>query len=545
MGRPEGAMAGAARWAVLLFGIHLVGAVDTFGPLVRASEGEVWPKPQKEIKHDTYTVVRPSNFTFKVSQSTCSLLEAAVKRYEGYLARHVSHHASKSRGSHVGLDKESDPRYVGYLGYLDVRLNGSCEEYPHLRMLESYELIVNSTGKTGSAALSSSTIWGILRGLETFSQLLYIGGNGTELIVNSTRVIDEPRFTHRGLMLDTSRHFLPTATIRTVLDGMEMNKMNVFHWHIVDSQSFPYQSEAFPNLSKKGAYDQELIYTQEDVKNVIEYARVRGIRVVPEFDTPGHTLSWGPGEPDLLTPCYSFGELDGTYGPINPTLDSTYAFVRKLFREVAELFPDEYMHLGGDEVDFSCWRSNPSITSFMSENGIEGYAELEQYYMQRVVNITGDLNASSVVWQEVFDNGVDLPAGTVVHVWTGSQAEELRKVTAAGHPALLSACWYLGRLESGGDWKKFYECEPTDFSGTVDQKRLVMGGEACMWGEVVDESNVVSRVWPRASATAEKLWSSADADSEDGVARRLEEHYCRMKRRGVGAQPPNGPGYCR
>ncbi|KAJ8872802.1 hypothetical protein PR048_026418 [Dryococelus australis] len=665
-------------WLLLLAGVRFARAVDTFGPLVKATEGEVWPRPHSQITYDAYMLINPSNFTFsvkeeetswlpdyvrrvsllcQVSNKTCGILEEAVRRYSDSVYRYVP-----SRGG--DLRKTN----VGHLDTLSVLVTSSCEEYPYLGMDEEYELKINNV----TAVLTSKTVWGALRGLETFSQLLYIDHN-KEVRINSTAISDQPRFPHRGLLLDTSRHYMPLSVIREMLDGMEMNKMNVFHWHIVDSQSFPYQSRVFPDLryvhgafvvarkssvgrcrqtlkepvvytelrpydlyinklctflnylpvmvmsslvkclfcvcpvcndlkfnfklnvllclSEKGAYDPEThIYTHDDIKNITEYARLRGIRVMPEFDTPGHTLSWGPGQPDLLTPCYSFvtGKPDGTYGPINPSLESTYTFIEKLFQEVVALFPDSYLHLGGDEVSFVCWRTNPNVTSFMMENGISNYAGLEQYYMQRVVNITSYLNASSVVWQEVFDNGVTIPDSTVVHVWTGSQAEELSKasarlhlaqsiyrmehsclecskyfssisfpercperavwvlqVTAAGHRALLSACWYLGRLESGGDWRKFYECEPTQFYGTDEQKQRVMGGEACMWGEVVDESNVVARVWPRASATAEKLWSSAGADTEDGASRRLEEHYCRMRRRGVGAQPPNGPGYCR
>ncbi|KAJ8872803.1 hypothetical protein PR048_026419 [Dryococelus australis] len=394
--------------------------------------------------------------------------------------------------------------------------------------LFSDELKVNSSDQEKAAILSSESIWGILRGLETFSQLLHIDQSGSALRVNSTAIKDFPRFLHRGLMLDTSRHYLPVPVIREMLDGMEMNKMNVFHWHIVDSQSFPFKSKVFPNLRNK--YKTGFWFGTKIIQSRIEgdpspMAGPSGGSYAVILQQEGgrrHTLSWGQGQANLLTPCYSSDKADGTFGPINPALDSTYTFIEKLFEEVTGLFPDKYIHLGGDEVSFDCWRSNPIITTFMSDNDIDSYADLEQYYMQRVVNITSYLNASSLVWQEVFDNGVSIPESTVVHVWTGDQESELSEVTGAGHTALLSACWYLDSLQNGGDWTKFYKCEPTQFSGTQEQKQLVIGGEACMWGEVVDESNVVARVWPRASATAEKLWSSADADTEDGASQRLE-----------------------
>nr|CAD7448180.1 unnamed protein product [Timema bartmani] len=538
-------------------------AVETFGPLVKATVGQVWPKPQHQVVYDGYLVVRPSTFTFQVKRKTCDILEDALSRYSQVVRDTASEGVTSTGAGSLKARWRKDKLFAGYLDSLTVDLIVDCEEYPYLNMDEHYELRINSPDLENSALLTSQTIWGILRGLETFTHLLYLEDGGKAVStyhyegcmsreianllfrVNSTAITDYPRFSHRGLLLDTSRHYLPLSVLKLSLDAMAINKMNVLHWHIVDDQSFPYQSEAFPELSEKGAYNPvKYIYTHDDIRNITEYARLRGIRVVPEFDTPGHTLSWGPAVPNLLTPCYHDGEPDGTFGPIDPSVPENYVFLRNLFSEVVALFPDKYLHLGGDEVSFDCWVSNPNITAFMKNNNLSDYDRLEEYYVQKVVDISTQLGASAVVWQEVFDNGVILQNDTVVHVWTGNQETELAAITSKGYPALLSACWYLDHLQSGGDWTKFYECEPTDFDGTADQKRLVLGGEACMWAEVVDESNVLTRVWPRASATAEILWSEASASTETEVAQRLEEHYCRMKKRGIPSQPPNGPGFC-
>lgn len=181
----------------------------------------------------------------------------------------------------------------------------------------------------------------------------------------------------------------------------------------------------------------------------------------------------------------------------------------------------------------------------MKANNITTYAGLEERYIQRVVDMAQAVNVSSIVWQEVFTNGVRLPDETVVHVWLGNQSSLLAQITNNGFKAILSTCWYLDHLKTGGDWTDFYRCDPHQFPGTSTQKKLVIGGEACMWSEVVDSTNVVSRIFPRACAAAEKLWSPkiASVDMEH-AKRRMEEHTCRMHSRGIAAQPPNGPGFC-
>ncbi|KAL1129697.1 hypothetical protein AAG570_012641 [Ranatra chinensis] len=368
-------------------------------------------------------------------------------------------------------------------------------------------------------------------------------------MINDSQVSDGPRFPHRGLLIDTSRHYLPKPIIQKMLTAMESNKMNVLHWHIVDDESFPYSSKLYPSLSAQGAYNSGgFVYTDNDIKEIVEFARLRGIRVVPEFDTPGHTRSWGEGIPNLLTRCYTGSAPNGQLGPINPTDENNYIILKRLFGEIIQLFPDSYLHLGGDEVEHTCWSSNPNIRDFMKTHNMTQISDLEDLHMRRMFDIVNELNTSSVVWQEAFTRGVKLPKSTLVQVWLGKASNLLKMVTSAGYRALLSSCWYLDHFGNdlyggGGDWKKFYRCDPLDFPGTEDQKRLVLGGEACMWGEYVDETNVLQRVWPRASAAAEKLWSDPGQDM-DHVASRLEEHVCRMRRRGIPAQPPNGPSFC-
>lgn len=507
------------------------------------TQGQVWPQPKDITSSPFILVIDPNNFEFtlKTSQGQCELAMEALHRYRQSLL--FSGCASgKVPGSSLSNTRDGPSPVIGTMQELEVFLTGPCETMPHMDMDESYFLTVSSD--TPPSMLSKS-VWGIMRGLETFSQLVY-PYNETHFAVNETDVKDAPRFSHRGLLIDTSRHFLPVHSIIDTLDAMAFNKMNVLHWHIVDDPSFPYVSEAFPGLSKKGAYNPEThTYSPSDVTLVLEEARKRGIRVLAEFDTPGHTQSWGKAYPELLTPCYKGTSPNGKYGPMNPALESTFKFLETFFEEAVSVFPDQYLHLGGDEVSFACWMSNPNITAFMERMGISGhYIKLEEYYIQRLLKIIEALRKSYIVWQEVFDNGVQVANDTVIHIWKQPQRFELSRVTQAGFRALLSSCWYLSTISYGSDWKTYYACDPQDFDGSPEQKALVLGGEACVWGEWVDATNLISRTWPRASAVAERLWSPATLVDPNAAAARFEEQRCRMLRRGLHAEPQNGPGFC-
>uniref|UniRef100_A0A7N8XL19 Beta-hexosaminidase subunit alpha n=1 Tax=Mastacembelus armatus TaxID=205130 RepID=A0A7N8XL19_9TELE len=351
-------------------------------------------------------------------------------------------------------------------------------------------------------------------GLETFSQLVYQDDSGS-YFVNKTEIDDFPRFQFRGILLDTSRHYLPVQAILKTLDAMAYSKFNVLHWHIVDDPSFPYQSYTFPDLSSKGAFHPVThIYTQSEVRRVISFARLWGIRVLPEFDSPGHTKSWGKGQSNLLTPCYRGGTPSGTFGPINPVLPSTYQFMERLFKEVSSLFPDSYIHLGGDEVDFSCWRSNPTVRSFMQKMrfGVD-FTKLQAFYMENSLSVVE-------VWRE------------------GCYLCEVRKVTKAGLRVILASPWYLDQAGPKHNWARYYSVWPLAFKGSEEQKKLVIGGEVCMWGEYVDATNLAPRLWPRASAAAERLWS--DEKQTSSVAKafpRLQDFRCMLLRRGIQAEP--------
>uniref|UniRef100_A0A672H9J6 Beta-hexosaminidase n=1 Tax=Salarias fasciatus TaxID=181472 RepID=A0A672H9J6_SALFA len=470
--------------------------------------GSLWPLPQEV--NIAETSFKLSSSTFRIVDSkqssagpSCNILQNAYRKYFEYMFG-VARKQEFGKNGRPGLSELTE------LQVWVTSVDSECDGYPSITSDESYELAVDQP----FALLVAPKVWGALRGAvlsyEFLSLLLHL--------------LCFKIFVFNLMFQET----------------MAMNKYNVFHWHIVDDPSFPYLSRTFPNLSQKGAYHPYThVYTPADVKMVIEFARLRGIRVIPEFDTPGHTQSWGKGQANLLTPCYSGSKPSGSFGPVNPILNTTYDFMTQFFKEISSVFPDAYVHLGGDEVDFTCWRSNPDIQKFMEDHGFgHDYSKLESFYIQRLLDIVTSTKKGYMIWQEVFDNGVKLKPDTVVHVWIGGGSnEELSKVTASGYTTILSAPWYLDYISYGQDWQKYYKVEPLNFNGTEQQKKLVIGGEACMWGEYVDATNLTPRLWPRASAVAERLWSHQNVTDINDAYSRLSAHRCRLVERGIPAEP--------
>ncbi|CAH8852943.1 unnamed protein product, partial [Trichobilharzia szidati] len=330
--------------------------------------------------------------------------------------------------------------------------------------------------------ISAPEVWGIIRGLETVLQHIY----KDEWEGRNIRIFtldDSPRFSHRGLMIDTSKHFLTIGEIHKFIDAMAMVKMNVLHWHITDTESFPFVSSMYPELSNKGAYHPEAyVYQRNEIVDLLEYGRLRGIRIIPEFDTPAHTQSWGNGYPDVLTPCHTQDdEGNQILGPVNPT---NLTFIQNLYHEIRRVFSaDNHVHLGGNDVDFTCWQSNPDITKFMQEQGFNNdYTKLMNYYMTQLVEIVRAASLGSpvvpIVWQDVYQDGFRSDKDIIFQVYKSDEwKKSVEEITRAGFKVLISSCWNFSDVSLGDDWRAFYECDPLDFEGSPAELALVIGGE--------------------------------------------------------------------
>lgn len=376
---------------------------------------------------------------------------------------------------------------------------------------ESYALQVTPGGVTIKAA----TVVGAMRGLQTLLQLPQ--SEGDHFVLPAVTINDSPRFPWRGFMLDCGRHFEPVAVIKRALDGMAAVKLNVFHWHLTEDQGFRIESKVFPRLTADGS--DGLFYTQEQVRDVVAYARGLGIRVVPEFEMPGHSTAWLVAYPELASARAPKGirrEFGVSDYALDPTREETYAFISRFLTEMTGLFPDAYVHIGGDETDSPEWKSDARILSFMQQHGLKDPAALQAYFNQRVLKILTGLHKHMVGWDEILNPA--LPTDVVVQSWRGEAS--LVKGAQQGYQGLLSAGYYLDGMQPAG---VHYLVDPLPAKAalTPSQRKLVLGGEICMWAEQIDARTVDSRVWPRSAAIAERFWSPASVTDVDDMYRRL------------------------
>jgi hexosaminidase len=319
-------------------------------------------------------------------------------------------------------------------------------------------------------------------------------------------------------MIDVGRHFEPVDVIKRNIDGMAMVKMNVFHWHLSEDQGFRIESKKYPKLQGMGSGGQ--FYTQEQVREVIDYAADRGVRVLPEFDIPGHTSSWMVGYPELASAPGPY-ELEVRWGVFDPTMDptreETYAFLDTFIGEMAKLFPDEYFHIGGDENNGKQWKENPQIQEFMRAHGYHTTAELQTYFNQRVLKILQKYGKKMVGWDEILTP--ELPKDAIVQSWRGYKS--LDQSAHEGYNAIWSTTYYLDHM-GPADYHYLSDPLPADTKLTKEQASHIVGGEVCAWSEFLSPENIDSRIWPRTAAIAERFWSSRDMNNVADMYRRLD-----------------------
>ena len=477
---------------------------------IQSARHELMPVPASVRLLGGRMKVEPS-FTAAVQGHSDARLLAGIERAVSRLERRT------------GLEFARGLAAVPAAANLVIQCRGAGPATPELGQDESYVLEVSER----QAFVNAATVPGALRGLETFLQL--VSGDAGGYFVPEARINDRPRFAWRGLLIDVGRHWQPVEVIKRNLDAMAAVKLNVLHWHLTEDQGFRVESKAFPRLHQLGSDGN--FYTQEQVREVVAYAAARGIRVLPEFDVPGHSTSWFVGHPELATAPGPY-QIERRYGvfdaAMDPTREEVYKFLDTFFGEMAALFPDAYLHIGGDEVTGKHWRLSPQVQAFMAKNGLKDKQALQAYFNRRVSRIVQKHGKKMVGWDEVLH--ADLPRDTVVQSWRGPQS--LAEGAKQGYAGILSNGYYLDHLLPAAT---HYLVDPLpEGSGLGEQEAArVLGGEATMWSEYVGPENVDSRIWPRLAAIAERLWSPREVRDVEDMYRRLETVGVRLEELGL------------
>ncbi len=403
---------------------------------------------------------------------------------------------------------------------------------------ESYTISIT---EEGSCEISGANTWALLRGMETFTQLL-VRGENKDIFVKTVPVSvkDQARYGHRGILIDTSRHYLPVQEIERIIDALPMNKFNVLHWHTVDAESFPLNTPSEPTMIE-GAYNSKMVYTMADLSHLRSFAFERGVEIIFELDVPGHAAAWTKGKPEIMADCFAKYYYNINDFALNPTLDETYSTIQNILSDVVKATNVQRLHLGGDEVVYGCWKNDSSIIDWMSQKQWTDYNQLLGYFVDRADKIANNLGAAVTHWEEVFTAGATVPANTIFQVWTDSS--KMSAVTAAKYQVIASPSnyWYLNIATN--TWQNMYSYDPAT-GLSVDQASRVIGGEGALWGEYIDETNIEQNIYPRACSVAERLWSPSTTKDTTDALNRLVIQKCRLVNRGVRSSPVQPADYC-
>jgi len=391
---------------------------------------------------------------------------------------------------------------------------------------ESYDLEISADG----AKMHAATPLGTLHGLQTILQLVQVTPEGFALPAVSIQ--DQPRFPWRGLMIDSARHFIPLEVVKRNLDGMEAVKMNVFHWHLSENQGFRVESHKFPKLHEQGSDGR--YYTQEEIRDLIAYARDRGIRVVPEFDMPGHNTAWFVGHPEIAAGSgpYQIERKWGVFDPaMDPTSEKTYKFLNEFLAEMTKLFPDQFFHIGGDEAPKKRWQESALAQEIIEREKLAGEDGLQSWFIRRIERFLNDNGRRLIGWDEILEGGL-APNATVMS-WRGTAGG----IAAArqGHDVVMSpqADLYFDHYQADPEGEPLaiggstpiedtYGYEPVSPELTEAEAAHILGPQGCVWTEYMATSEHVEYMaYPRVLALAEIAWSPRDARDWTSFSERL------------------------
>lgn len=450
-----------------------------------------------------------------------------------------------------------DPSRLSPEFSLSILFRNGSEWYPKFNIDESYELLINSSG----IVITVQNYVGFLRGISTFFQLLHNCSRFDETCSNPSgfevqnapiTISDFPRFPHRGVMIDSSRHFVSLSVLRSIVSTMFLAKVNTLHWGLSNTDSFPFYAESHPELTEYGAATPESIYHPQEISDFIVFAASHGVRVIPEFDTPGHTLGWlyAPQWNDLnLEPMPNVpGQWENDsciVGILDPVNQSTYDLLQDVYRDSSKLFVDEFFHMGGDEVPLSCYGMKADVVDFMEKNNLTE-AEVANYFYEKRRKGFQEFNKTPMFWWYRDSWYLDFDENSILEFWDSPDVlpgllENITTINKDKNYKVLLAPDNFYYLDTGFQnifgniswnnyttWLSVYSFEPSDYYGGLispeNETELIIGGEVQLWSEFVNDFNAESRLFPRTFSMAEKMWTTSNQSkgfSQFQVASRL------------------------
>ncbi|MFT7546036.1 MAG: hexosaminidase [Gammaproteobacteria bacterium] len=395
---------------------------------------------------------------------------------------------------------------------------------------EAYSMLVSQE----SVLMAARSSKGVTAGLATLKQLLFLNELKGHYFIPEMRLTDQPRFEHRGLLLDCSRHFFSVDVVKKYIDLLSLYKMNVLHWHLTEDQGWRIAIDKYPKLTEVGAYRTEEdgsiyggFYTKEEIREVVAYAEKKNINIIPEIELPGHSQAAIAAYPHLsctgeqVDVVNDWGVFKEIYCAGN---DSTFLFLEDVLTEVIDLFPSKYIHIGGDEAPKTRWKACDKCQKRMHDHHLEDEHELQSYFIKRIQSFLKTKNKELIGWDEILEGG--LAEGAIVQSWRGMQGGI--DAVKNGNKAIMSPTShaYLDYSLRAIDLEKVYSFNPIPSELTEEESKLIIGGEVNMWTEhVPDEANLDSKVFPRLLAMSEILWTGNEQKNYDSFLNRVYKHH--------------------
>ena len=533
-----------------------------------APENYLWPLPNHFIVGESYTSFNPNMIQKEIEAPS----EQIKDMINDVIAIHVT-----------GLIKNREAFQSPFSTRLSIKIQSSLPK-PNIEMDESYTLEIKMVADDLHVGIVSETFFGARHAIETLFQLSqYDRFSSSFIISNDVKIKDAPYYPHRGVMIDTARNFIPVDKLKKVIDSMSYSKLNVFHWHITDSQSFPLVMESLPDFAKFGAYSPEKTYTRWDVDDIVHYAAVRGVRVLPELDAPAHVgAGWEAVDPSY-TLCINKEPwtewcIEPPCGQLNPASDGMYDILENIYAEFIRMFGDVQFHMGGDEIHVGCWNASSDVLDWLQSKG-RGREEEDIIYIwnhflqESVTRIkkAGMSNPNIILWNNGMTKAHHIhlmdPKIFTIQIWTDSRdlkeqtiktvAENGFKMIFSNYDSTYLDCGFGGWVSDGNNWCAPYKewqrqhqndpikmLEERNLTNLEEAKSNILGGEVALWTEQIDEHSMMSRLEPRAAAYGERLWRGPNTGGWLEAERRLVRHRVRLAERGIAAETLTH-GWCR